>query len=133
MQLKIGLLEEQLGATADSARRRMEEQLDTFRGDAVTARWADTRCPALGAAFSVPVLTAIHCYIARQESTLRLSYSFRTLRTKFNELEHQLDAAQRAQRVEEEHSRHLAAQVERLQGRLKEGATKQAELSQQLW
>ena len=38
MQLKISLLEEQLAATAESARRRMEEQLDTFRGDAMTAR-----------------------------------------------------------------------------------------------
>ena len=40
LQLKIGLLEEQLGATAASARRRMEEQLDSFRSDAITARWA---------------------------------------------------------------------------------------------
>ena len=39
-QTKAALLEEQLGAAAESARRRMEEQLDTFRGDAATARWA---------------------------------------------------------------------------------------------
>ena len=57
----------------------------------------------------------------------------RTLRTKFDELERHLDAAHRAQRAEEEHSRQLAAQVERLQGRLKDVSTKQAELSQQLW
>lgn len=38
MQVKLSLLEEQLAATAESARRRMEEQLDTFRGDAATAR-----------------------------------------------------------------------------------------------
>lgn len=38
-QTKAALLEEQLGAAAESARRRMEEQLDTFRGDAATARW----------------------------------------------------------------------------------------------
>ena len=56
-----------------------------------------------------------------------------TLRTKFDELERQLDAAQRAQHGEEAHSRQLATQVQRLQGRLQEGAAKQAELGQQLW
>lgn len=39
-QLKIGLLEEQAAAAADSARRRVEEALDAFRGDAATARRA---------------------------------------------------------------------------------------------
>ena len=38
--LKVRLLEEQLAASAESARRRMEDQLETFRGDAVTARQA---------------------------------------------------------------------------------------------
>ena len=38
LQLKLGLLEGQLAAESSSARRRMEEQLDTFRGEAETAR-----------------------------------------------------------------------------------------------
>jgi len=38
IQLKVRLLEEQVASTAESARRRMEEQLHTFRGDAATAR-----------------------------------------------------------------------------------------------
>lgn len=38
MQVKLSLLEDQLAATAESARRRMEEQLLTFRGDAATAK-----------------------------------------------------------------------------------------------
>lgn len=57
----------------------------------------------------------------------------RTLRTKFVELEQQLDAAQRAQHADADRCRHLESQVERLQGRLKDSSSKQAELSQQLW
>lgn len=38
MQVKLSLLEGQLAASAESARRRMEEQLHTFRGEAATAR-----------------------------------------------------------------------------------------------
>jgi hypothetical protein len=39
MATKLRLLEDQARATAESARRRMEQQLESFRGDAVTARW----------------------------------------------------------------------------------------------
>lgn len=57
----------------------------------------------------------------------------RELRTKFAEMEQQLDAAKQAQHTEAEQSKLLAAQVERLQGRLRELAAKHADLSQQLW
>lgn len=36
--LKVALLEQQAATAAESARMRMQEQLDTFRGDVVTAR-----------------------------------------------------------------------------------------------
>ena len=39
MQLKIELLEGQPEASAASARRQMEEQLEAFRGDATLARY----------------------------------------------------------------------------------------------
>ncbi|KAL4437050.1 hypothetical protein ABPG75_004189 [Micractinium tetrahymenae] len=57
----------------------------------------------------------------------------KALRTKFAELEQQLAAAQRAQHAEADQALHLAAQVERLQGLLREASHKQAETSQQLW
>jgi predicted nuclease with TOPRIM domain len=57
----------------------------------------------------------------------------RTLHVKFGELERQLEEAQREQYTERDAGRRLGAQVERLQGRLKEAHQKQAELSQQLW
>lgn len=37
-QLKAELLEEQLSAAAASAARHMQEQLDSFRGDAAVAK-----------------------------------------------------------------------------------------------
>ncbi len=57
----------------------------------------------------------------------------RSLRTRFLELEQQLDAARKAQAAEADRCRQLEAASERLQGRLKEANAKQAELSQQLW
>lgn len=58
---------------------------------------------------------------------------FRSLRTRFTELEQQLDAARKAQAAEADRCRQLDAACERLQSRLKEATAKQAELSQQLW
>lgn len=55
--LKVALLEEQAAAAAESARKRMQEQLDTFRGDAATARQANLH--AVCGAFCPP-LSFVH-------------------------------------------------------------------------
>ena len=57
----------------------------------------------------------------------------RSLRSRFSELEQQLDAARKAQAAETDRCRQLETACERLQGRLKEATGKHAELSQQLW
>eukprot|EP00887_Chlorella_sp_A99_P005256 scaffold1.g5256.t1 len=48
LQLKLGMLEAQLASESSSARRRMEEQLDSFRGDVETARTLRGRCADMG-------------------------------------------------------------------------------------
>lgn len=64
--LKVALLEEQAAAAAESARKRMQEQLDTFRGDAATARQAGVH--AVCGAFCPPlnsVRRGIHACLPR--------------------------------------------------------------------